>query len=201
MTKAIDVIRNGFKSTQDPLLGLELATHLDRSGESELAAGIYKVLLERFPNMTAAANNYAMLLIRGAPSQENLNKAAELVKQFEISNNPIYLDTLGWVFLKQGKSERAIDVLKRAVKGQEDNPEIRYHLGAAYYEAGRTEDAKKELEMSLASGAQFEGWNGQDRFWLKSARVESGHSRAISISGCIDCRLDCDYPFDCKVKI
>lgn len=157
VTKAIDVIRNGFKSTQDPLLGLELATHLDRSGESELAAGIYKVLLERFPNMTAAANNYAMLLIRGAPSQENLNKAAELVKQFEISNNPIYLDTLGWVFLKQGKSERAIDVLKRAVKGQEDNPEIRYHLGAAYYEAGRTEDAKKELEMSLASGAQFEG--------------------------------------------
>lgn len=38
ITEAIDVIRNGFKITQDPLLGLELATHLDRSGERELAA-------------------------------------------------------------------------------------------------------------------------------------------------------------------
>lgn len=157
MTKAIDVIRDGYKATQDPLLGLELATHLDREGERELAAGIYNVLLDRYPNMTAAANNYAMLLIRGVPSQEDLNKAASLVQRFELFDNPVYLDTLGWVNLKQGKSQKAIDILKRAVEGQGDNPEIRYHLGAAYYEAGRTEDAKKELEMSLASGVEFEG--------------------------------------------
>ncbi|MCB1904525.1 MAG: tetratricopeptide repeat protein, partial [Gammaproteobacteria bacterium] len=119
--------------------------------------GIYQVLLDRFPNMTAAANNYAMLLIRGAPSQDDLSKAASLVQRFELSDNPVYLDTLGWVNFKQGKSEQAIGILKRAVEGQGNNPEIRYHLGAAYYEAGRTEDAKKELEMSLASGVEFEG--------------------------------------------
>ncbi|MCP5407033.1 MAG: tetratricopeptide repeat protein [Chromatiaceae bacterium] len=157
ITEAIDVIRNGFKITQDPLLGLELATHLDRSGERELAAGIYKVLLERFPNLTAAANNYAMLLTRGSPSQEDLNKAARLVQQFELSENAVYLDTLGWVTLKQGKLEKAIDILKKAVKGSEDNPEIRYHLGAAYYEAGHKEEARKELEISLASGVTFDG--------------------------------------------
>ena len=157
MTKAIDVIRDGYKATQDPLLGLELATHLDQKGERELAIGIYQVLLDRFPNMTAAANNYAMLLIRGAPSQDDLSKAASLVQRFELSDNPVYLDTLGWVNFKQGKSEQAIGILKRAVEGQGNNPEIRYHLGAAYYEAGRTEDAKKELEMSLASGVEFEG--------------------------------------------
>ena len=157
LTEAIDVIRNGFKITQDPLLGLELATHLELSGESEFAAGIYQVLLERFPNMTAAANNYAMLLIKGAPSQEDLNKAAQLVQRFELSDNPVYLDTLGWVYFKQGNLAKAIDILERAIKGKPDNPEIRFHLGAAYYEVGRTEDARKALEMSLASGVDFAG--------------------------------------------
>jgi len=158
ISKAIDIIRDGFKETQDPLLGLELATYLDRSGKNDLAAGIYQVLLDRFPNMTAAANNYAMLLIRDAPSQKDLDLAADLVKQFEISDNPIYLDTLGWVNLKQGKPDKAIDILERAIsKGKIENPEIRYHLGAAYYEAGRTEEARKALETSLASGKAFEG--------------------------------------------
>ena len=84
----------------------------------------------------------------------------------------MYLDTLGWVTLKQGKLEKAIDILKKAVKGSEDNPEIRYHLGAAYYEAGHKEEARKELEISLASGVTFDGMERPGNFWYKWIRAE-----------------------------
>jgi tetratricopeptide (TPR) repeat protein len=155
VSEAIDAIRAGYKATQDPLLGLELAAYLERAGQGELAAGIYQVLLNRFPKMSVAANNYAMFLIRGAPDQESLDKAAELVKGFETSNNPVYLDTLGWVRLKQGQLVEAVKILERAVRANGANPEIRYHLGVAYQQSGRIEEAKQELQKVVAAGKNF----------------------------------------------
>ncbi|MCB1850989.1 MAG: tetratricopeptide repeat protein [Gammaproteobacteria bacterium] len=154
---ATAVIRNGFEHSADPLLGLELALHLDRSGDRPAAAAIYQSLLERYPRMDVAANNYAMLLLRKTPSQAELDLAAALVKRFEFSNNATYLDTFGWVNLIQGNIEQAISVLERAIKADGDNPEIRYHLGAAYLRAGRSTEAREALQLSLASDTEFEG--------------------------------------------
>ncbi|MCB1761186.1 MAG: tetratricopeptide repeat protein [Gammaproteobacteria bacterium] len=155
ISEAIDAIRAGYKATQDPLLGLELATYLERSGEGELAAGIYQVLLNRFPRMQAAANNYAMLLIRGAPDRQSLDKAADLVRDFAQSDNPVYMDTLGWVRLKQGQLASAIEILEKAVRANGEIPEIRYHLGVAYQQTGRLEDAKRELQRVVEAGDRF----------------------------------------------
>ncbi len=48
-------------------------------------------------------------------------------------------------------------MLERANRAESGIPEINYHLGMAYYELGRKDDAKKQFDLALASGGEFEG--------------------------------------------
>ena len=82
---------------------------------------------------------------------------------FKISDNPIYLDTLGWVYLKRGEWVKAVTVLERAERRGMDLPEISYHLGMAYYKTGQRERAKMKLEQAISSGPEFA--------WVSKARL------------------------------
>jgi Flp pilus assembly protein TadD len=154
---ALAVIKKGFENSKDPRLGLVLASRYDQSGNSEQARQVYEKLLVQRPGFDIAANNLAMLLIRGEPDQIALDKALELVKGFELSENPYYLDTLGWIYLKRSEPEKAILVLERAFRIEERIPAISYHLGMAYQQLGRTAEAVERLEVATASESQFEG--------------------------------------------
>ncbi|MEN8180687.1 MAG: tetratricopeptide repeat protein [Pseudomonadota bacterium] len=156
-TQTLSLLKMGYEKTQDPLLGLGLGSRYEQAGRIEEAKLVYEKLLEQRPEFSVAANNLAMLLLRGEPEQASLDKALELVKAFEISDNPLYLDTLGWTHLKRGELEKAASVLERAARAKPSIPEIDYHLGLAYHKLGRTADAKEKLELATASDAQFEG--------------------------------------------
>jgi tetratricopeptide (TPR) repeat protein len=155
--EAISMLRPAYDSSKNILLGMELAILLDQSGESEEAIRVYQDLLVQRPDFSLAANNLAMMLLRGNPDKAALDKALELVKDFETSENPVFLDTLGWAWVKQQDLEKAVSVLERAVKMQPGLPDAEYHLGVAYYGLGRMEDAKKYLEKSVASDDKFPG--------------------------------------------
>ena len=157
----LPILEQGFQNSDDPLIGLELAAMLERQGERAAAIARYRELLERSPGLEAAANNLAMMLVQVEPDQAALNEALELVEGFEIVDNPIYLDTLGWVYFKRSEWDRAIPLLERAEQGM-DLPEISYHLGMAYYKAGQQEKAKSKLERAVASAA--------DEAWLADAK-------------------------------
>jgi Flp pilus assembly protein TadD len=49
----------------------------------------------------------------------------------------------------------AVKILERAVRANGANPEIRYHLGVAYQQSGRIEEAKQELQKVVAAGKNF----------------------------------------------
>ena len=114
-------------------------------------------MLAQRPGFSVAANNLAMILLRGEPEQAMLDQAMELVEGFELSENPIYLDTLGWAYLKRGDLNKAVSVLQRASRAKANIPEIDYHLGLAYYRLGRKVDAKHHLTLAMAEDTIFEG--------------------------------------------
>ena len=64
-------------------------------------------------------------------------------------------DTLGWILLAQGESDRAITYLNAASLLDPGNPDIQYHLAVALHRAGRQVDAQATLENLLGSGASF----------------------------------------------
>ncbi len=63
-------------------------------------------------------------------------------------NNGYILDSLGWVLYKQGKFDKAADILERAVSLAPQDIEINMHLGDAYWQAGRIVEARYQWEKS-----------------------------------------------------
>jgi predicted Zn-dependent protease len=64
-------------------------------------------------------------------------------------------DTLGWILLAQGESDKAIRYLSAANLSAPSNPDIQYHLAVALHRAGRQADAQATLENLLGSGVSF----------------------------------------------
>ncbi|MCW4252183.1 MAG: tetratricopeptide repeat protein [Candidatus Thiodiazotropha taylori] len=154
---AIAMLRRGFGNSQDPALGIELANAQDKLGQIDESKQIYQQILDKYPENMLAANNLAMILLRGEPDQVKKDQALKLVEGFSTSENPIVLDTLGWTHFKRGETDKAISVLRRALRKNSKIPEIDYHLALAYEQIGDMDAAKTHLDAALSSGKPFEG--------------------------------------------
>ncbi|MEJ2529033.1 MAG: tetratricopeptide repeat protein, partial [Gammaproteobacteria bacterium] len=155
--KALSILEQGYNNTKDLSLAVELASLYDSSGDVAKAQAMYEQLLKDRPNAEVVKNNLAMLLLNGNPDQATLDRALDLTKELAISENPIYLDTLGWVHYMRAEYTQAAKVLERADSGNLKLPDISYHLGMAYYKLGRKQDAMHNLEESLQSQRPFPG--------------------------------------------
>jgi len=60
------------------------------------------------------------------------------------------LDTLGWALYQQGAYAEALPPLCQAALLEPGHPEIRIHLGDAYWRAGRPADARQQWQAALA---------------------------------------------------
>ncbi len=80
-----------------------------------------------------------------------LDEAAVLVRRAlkSVPTSGAYLDSLGLIYLKQGKLDAAIENLEQANKHLPDTPEILLHLGDAYLEKGLKDRALKTLEDAV----------------------------------------------------
>ena len=61
-------------------------------------------------------------------------------------------DTLGWILLAQGETDRAVTYLTAASLSAPNNPDIQYHLAVALNRVGRAAEAQAMLETLLGSG-------------------------------------------------
>ena len=156
-SEAIALLELGFDKTLDPLLGIELASTKDKLGQADESIQVYQRILDKYPKHLLAANNLVMILLRGEPDQRRLDQAMSLVDGFATSENPIVLDTLGWVHLKRGETDEAISVFRRAARMNSGLPEIDYHLALALYQKGELEAAKNHLNVALSAERVFEG--------------------------------------------
>lgn len=156
--EALSYLKVGYEKSHQTGIGIDYAQLLQQSGDTKKARTIYESILEKQPDLPTARNNLAMLLISGDPDQSTLDRALELVSVFELSDNPLFLDSLGWVYFKRNELRNSIEILERAtgLLDKREVPEINYHLAAAYASIERKDDAVKLLEAIVASGHQFD---------------------------------------------
>lgn len=99
-------------------------------GQLDEAEKMYRKALELDPNLVAACNGLAGLLANaGTGLDEALALAQRALKT--ATNNPAFLDTLGWVRFQRGELPEAEATLKQALELAGENPpasEIREHL-------------------------------------------------------------------------
>jgi tetratricopeptide (TPR) repeat protein len=75
---------------------------------------------------------------------ENLEAACELVgRALELEpGNGAYIDTLGWIYFRQGRYAEAVSELLRAAANLEKpDPVVLEHIGDAYEKLGKTTEA------------------------------------------------------------
>ncbi len=126
-------------------------TACERAGRFEQAERLIETCIEGDPLADEALNYLAYLW---AERGIKLDKAREYVtRALKISpDDGSYLDTLGWVYYKQGDHAAALATLRRALDATAGDPTIAEHVGDALQALGRTGEAR--------------------RYWIKSLRAK-----------------------------
>jgi putative PEP-CTERM system TPR-repeat lipoprotein len=114
----------------------------------------YRQTLELNPDNAIALNNVAWMMARqGKPGAlEYAEKANKLAP-----NQPVFMDTLGYVLSEAGQHDRAIEVQKQAIAAQPNTHMFKLTLANIYIKAGKKAEAEKELNELAALGDQFNG--------------------------------------------
>jgi len=157
--QAISLYRDGLAAApDDEKLSLELASAYMLKKDYPAATEIYEAMLARNSNLPVVANNLAALIADfESEDKARLAHALELAKGFDTSKNPYYLDTLGWVHFRLGNLQQAIGYLEQAVAKVPESPQLNYHLGMAYRDAGQIAKARAALDRAVVDGAEYPG--------------------------------------------
>lgn len=138
---------------EDTQVRTVLARTYQSDGKRKEAIEQYQKVLEKQPKNVVALNNLA-----GIYYEQDDPRALEFAeKAYDLApNQPAITDTLGWMLIQQGQLNRGLELLQSAVtQTRATAPDIRYHLAVALDKAGRSREARQELEQLLQSNSDF----------------------------------------------
>ena len=147
----------------------------------EVCAELEQVL-KMYPNMWSMANDAAFILADYGKGKNDLDKALTLAQKAQslTPENPLVLDTLGWVYYKRGELKQAAGLVgKSASQKPRKNPIFNYHLGMVYYQAGDKGKAKEFLQFAAAAKENFAG---KDKAQKNTGRDKSKTHPSIQVS-------------------
>jgi tetratricopeptide (TPR) repeat protein len=141
--------RAGRVAPKDPRFLVSVATTEELMGRKEAAREHYRKAMALRPDDPNVMNNLAYLIVEtGGNPQEAQRLAQEALKRQP--QQPDFTDTLGWVYLKSGHSDSALQVFRNLVRKYADNPTFRYHLAASMEQKGDRAAAREALAGALA---------------------------------------------------
>lgn len=148
--EAVIVLTDGlsrFPDNGDLLYARALAA--DAASDQVMLVSDLTKLIELQPQNAHALNALGYHL---ADNSQELDRAETLLMKANIllPNDPAIMDSLGWLFYRQGKLDQSIELLSSAFKLYPDS-EIAAHLGEALWLSGREEEATKLIEEALLS--------------------------------------------------
>lgn len=126
-----------------------IATAYEALGNAKLCEKHLRKTLEFDPNDPDVLNFLGYLL---ADEDRDLNEAKKMVERALLNDpeNGFYLDTLGWIYYRQGKGTLAVDCIKRAIRAMNsDDAILREHLGDAYRLSGDPTRAVAEWKRAI----------------------------------------------------
>ncbi len=154
LKKAIELYQEVSEQVpSDPTLAITVAYALARAGRTSEAVQKYKGVVKAHPENTTALNNLAYLLAdTGGDLDEALRFAQDALAK--VPGKPSFSDTIGYIYLKKGQRDSAIQTFGNLVRKYPQDPQIaifRYHLGMTLFEKGDKAAARKELQAALAA--------------------------------------------------
>lgn len=137
---------------------IQLGMFLEKTGHQDKAIEYMRRVLSHDPKSAPALNYIGYTY---ADQGRNLNEAEKLILQaMEISPGDGYIvDSLGWVYYKQGKYSLALEYLLKAQEMQPSDPVISEHLGDTYVKLNQTEKAALYYENALKLDADKERYD------------------------------------------
>jgi Tfp pilus assembly protein PilF len=129
-----------------------LASFYESTGRSDAAIAHYERLATQNPPDPAVLNNLAWLL-----HEKGDARALEMAQQAHVAapKVPEIADTYGWILVERNQAAQGLEVLQTALAAAPGNPDIQYHVAAAYAKSGQPEKAAELLRESLRSGKPF----------------------------------------------
>lgn len=140
------VLRNVLKSPSEEFY-LQLGGLYEQTGSIGKAEDTFKEGLVLYPASHSMLNYLAYMW---AEKDINLQEAEKMaVRALEAEpDNGAYLDTLGWIYFKQNRLDKALSLLERALKALPEDPVITEHYGDVLEKLGRIEDATRYWKQS-----------------------------------------------------
>lgn len=131
-----------------------LAMGYQKIEKNEKAIRCYEKAYQLAPNNRIVVNNLAWLY-----QEKGDNRALELAEDILdlAHSDPQIADTAGWIFVQNGKLDKGLVLLQQAAVLAPHIPEIRVHLAEALIQAGRRQEAGKELSRLLKEKKDFPG--------------------------------------------
>lgn len=125
-----------------------LGAQLDQLGLKEAARARLHRTIE-LDEYHADALNYLGYL--DAEAGVNLEGAKALIERALIIDptNGAYVDSLGWVYFRMGRTQEAVATLERAAQLLDTDPVIFEHLGDVYFAQGQLERARTHWQRAL----------------------------------------------------
>ena len=145
---ALNMLREAVRNKPDEVdLQFELGSVYERSGDKASAEKVFLTLLSQHPEHTQTLNYLGYMW---AESGVNLERAAEMLVK-AVSQEPrngAYVDSLGWVYFRQGKLDLAEKYLTDATHLLPRDATVKEHLGDVLAKRG---DATRALSLYRAA--------------------------------------------------
>ncbi len=120
----------------------------ERTQRWEAAEADFKKALELSPDQASVLNYLAYSWVeqgKKLPEAQQMIERAVTMKP----DDGYIVDSLGWVFYRQGRFTEAVSTLERAVLLKPEDPIINDHLGDAYWQIGRRIEARFQWRHAL----------------------------------------------------
>jgi len=138
---AMAMLQDAIKKSPDELdLQFELGSAFERSGDTKSAERVFLGILEKHPEHASTLNYLGYMW---AENGVNLERAADMLGRAvkQEPRNGAYIDSLGWVYCRQGKLELAEKYLTDAAHLLPRDATVHEHLGDVLAKRGEVHRA------------------------------------------------------------
>jgi tetratricopeptide (TPR) repeat protein len=132
-----------------------LAMVLEQGGRWTEAQQVYQAAVKMDPNNGLSLNNLAFLMAEHGGDLNSALNMANKAKQI-MPNLTEVTDTLGWIYLKKGMPDIAIESFRELVAKAPHQATYRYHLGMALLQKGDRPSALREFQNALKDNPKKE---------------------------------------------
>jgi tetratricopeptide (TPR) repeat protein len=113
----------------------------ERAHRTEAAVAAFETGISQYPESAEMINYVAYMWAEAGTNLDVALDYAARALQLD-ADNGAYVDTLGWIWFKQGRTQEALEELLRALSLLGDDPTVADHIGDAYRALGDNANAK-----------------------------------------------------------